>query len=133
VASVARTNMFSVAVRVIVAAPSGAAPANYSQPSFTGQLIRPSDEDADESDHHRASPRRRQAECLLPTHANHTERGMAWASETFSSPHTLSRTDRYVNYLEGDATEAGWPPDQTSTGGEISERSGILTISSTRT
>ena len=38
-------------------------------------------------------------------HADETERGIAWARETFSSLTPYLAPTRYVNYLEGDATE----------------------------
>jgi len=39
------------------------------------------------------------------THADDTERNIAWARETFSSLTPYLAPTRYVNYLEGDATE----------------------------
>jgi hypothetical protein len=38
--------------------------------------------------------------------ANETERGIAWARETFSSLTPYLAPTRYVNYLESDATDA---------------------------
>jgi len=40
------------------------------------------------------------------TDANETEQGIAWARETFSSLTPFLAATRYLNYLEGDATEA---------------------------
>ena len=40
------------------------------------------------------------------TDANETERGIAWARETFSALTPYLGRTRYVNYLEGDATDA---------------------------
>ena len=40
------------------------------------------------------------------TDANETEQGIAWARETFSSLTPFLAETRYLNYLEGDATEA---------------------------
>ena len=50
-------------------------------------------------------------------HASETERGIAWAKETFSSLTPYFAPTRYVNYLESDATEAAAvATDRTSTG-----------------
>ena len=40
------------------------------------------------------------------TDASETEQGIAWARETFSSLTPFLAETRYLNYLEGDATEA---------------------------
>jgi hypothetical protein len=40
------------------------------------------------------------------TDANETDRGIAWARDTFSSLTPFLAPSRYMNYLEGDATDA---------------------------